>query len=64
MHLPLYQSVLFPANSAIVNAFVLSFVSFDLIPTGEIDKLIYDDLSQIPEVPYNMNFEEAGYGSK
>ena len=56
VYLPLYRNVIFPANAATVNRYLLAVVSFDLMLNEKIESLIIEDELDDSDEPLNINF--------
>ena len=51
--MPLYEKLKIPGNVMMINSFLVSIATFDLIPTEEIDSSLF----YLPEEePFNMDF--------
>ena len=58
--MPMFEGLKIPANSMTIVEYLNALATFDLIPTDEIDELIY----YWPEAePFTTNFEMAGVES-
>ena len=61
VHMPMYRSLKFPANSMLIVEYMISLATFDLVPTEGIDEAKY----YWPEADaFNSNFESVGVESK
>ena len=62
--LPLNSGQSYPPNAAKMNAYISQIVSFQLLPEDAINAILFEELEDYAEEPFNENFEQAGFGSK
>ena len=55
MHFTLISGFFYPANAAIFSTYLVSIVSFSLIPDDLLSDLLYSDLDE--QKPFNENFK-------